>query len=99
MKEAVTESVIQRFETNYDCLWKVLKRYLVLSLGLPNVPNSPKPIFRLANENNLLKNNNISQWLLYANTRIGTAHDYDGKKSRCCHCINGTIYKGCHCFI
>ena len=27
-QEAIAESVIQRFETCYDCLWKVLKRYL-----------------------------------------------------------------------
>ncbi len=34
IQEAVAESVIQRFETCYDCLWKVLKRYLVEELGL-----------------------------------------------------------------
>ena len=27
-REAIAESVIQRFETCYDCLWKVLKRIL-----------------------------------------------------------------------
>ncbi|GHV87624.1 hypothetical protein AGMMS50255_9200 [Spirochaetia bacterium] len=26
-REAVAESVIQRFEVCYDCLWKLLKRY------------------------------------------------------------------------
>ena len=26
IQEAIAESVIQRFETCYDCLWKVLKR-------------------------------------------------------------------------
>ncbi len=53
-QEAIAESVIQRFETSYDCLWKVLKRYLLEELGIPEVPNSPKPIFRMAFENNLL---------------------------------------------
>ena len=33
-REAIAESVIQRFETCYDCLWKVLKRYLIEELGL-----------------------------------------------------------------
>ena len=33
-REAVAESTIQRFETCYDCLWKVLKRYLSEGLGL-----------------------------------------------------------------
>jgi flagellar biosynthesis component FlhA len=54
MQEAVAESVIQRFEISYDCVWKVLKRYLAEELSIPEVPNSPKPIFRLAAENNLL---------------------------------------------
>lgn len=80
-KEAVAESVIQRFETCYDCMWKVLKRYLNDELGLPEVPNSPKPIFRLANENKLLTSD-ISKWLTYADARIGTSHDYSGEKAQ-----------------
>ena len=47
MKEAVAESVIQRFEICYDCLWKDLKRYLTEELGIPNVRNSPKPVLKL----------------------------------------------------
>ena len=54
MQEGIAESVIQRFETCWDCLWKVLKRYLEEEIGLPEVPNGPNPILRLANENNLL---------------------------------------------
>ncbi len=51
MQEAVSESVIQRFETCWDCLWKLLKRYLEEEIGLPEVPNGPNPIIRLAGEN------------------------------------------------
>jgi len=40
IQEAVAESVIQRFETCYNCMWKVLKRYLVDEVGLPDVPNT-----------------------------------------------------------
>ena len=39
-QEAIKESVIQRFETCYDTLWKHLKRYLTEELGLAEVPNS-----------------------------------------------------------
>lgn len=81
IQEAVSESVIQRYETCYDCLWKVLKRYLKEALGLPNVPNSPKPLFRIANENRLLTSD-VAQWLIYADTRIATSHDYDGEKAK-----------------
>lgn len=80
MKEAVSESVIQRFETCYDCMWKVLKRFLKEDLGLPELPNSPKPLFRIANENQLLASD-INQWFLYADVRISTSHDHDGDKA------------------
>lgn len=81
IREAVAESVIQRFETCYDCMWKVLKRHLVEVLGLPEVPNSPKPVFRLAFENHLFSNA-IEPWLRYADMRTDTAHDYSGLKAQ-----------------
>ena len=83
IQEAIAESVIQRFETCYDCLWKVLKRYLIEELGIAEVPNSPKPIFRLAHENDLFAAP-LEQWLRYADGRVDTAHDYDGKKAQAC---------------
>jgi len=82
-KEGLKESTIQRFEICYDCLWKVLKRHLMEELGLPDVPNSPKPVFRLAHENKLLTAP-ITVWLSYADMRTETAHDYDGKKAENC---------------
>lgn len=92
MQEAVSESVIQRFETCYDCMWKVLKRFLKEGLGLPDVPNSPKPIFRMANENRLLASE-IAQWLVYADTRISTSHDYDGEKAKAALALMGDFIK------
>jgi len=82
-KEAIAESCIQRFEVCYDCTWKVLKRYLIEVLGIPEVPNSPKPVFRLANENKLFVSS-IEDWLRYADVRTKTAHDYDGDKALLC---------------
>lgn len=82
-REAIAESVIQRFETCYDMLWKHLKRYLIAELGLPEVPNSPKPVFRLAAENNLFRAT-VESWLRYADARTGTAHDYSGEKAQAC---------------
>ena len=81
--EAVAESVVQRFETCYDCLWKVLKRYLIEVLGVADAPNSPKPVIRLANENHLLSSD-VRGWLQYADARISTAHDYDGEEAKAC---------------
>ena len=79
-REAIAESVIQRFEICYDCLWKVLKRHLNDELGIPELPNSPKPIFRIAFENQLLPA--IEQWMIYADARTGTSHDYSGEKAQ-----------------
>jgi nucleotidyltransferase substrate binding protein (TIGR01987 family) len=82
-KEGIAESCIQRFETCYDCLWKVLKRYLIEGLGIPEVPNSPKPIFHLANENKLFVSS-IESWLSYSDMRVDTSHDYDQDKADNC---------------
>jgi nucleotidyltransferase substrate binding protein (TIGR01987 family) len=79
LQEAVAESVIQRFETCYDCLWKVLKRYLDEELGIPELPNSPKPLLRIASENKLFRAP-IEDWLAYADARTDTAHDYSEEK-------------------
>ena len=79
-REAIAGSVIQRFETCYDTLWKDLKRYLIEEIGLPDVPNSPKPLWRLAGQNNLFASS-VEQWLKYADARTSTAHDYSGKKA------------------
>ena len=80
MREGIAESVIQRFETCYDTLWKVTKRYLVDELGIPEVPNSPRPIFRMADENDLLWSG-FAQWEKYIQARIDTSHDYSGEKA------------------
>jgi nucleotidyltransferase substrate binding protein (TIGR01987 family) len=79
-REGIAESVIQRFETCYDTLWKLIKRYLTEESGLPDVPNSPKPILKLAGQNNLLTSS-VEQWLKYADARTSTAHDYSGEKA------------------
>lgn len=82
-REALAESVVHRYETCYDCLWKILKRYLIEELGIPEVPNSPKPIFRLGFENKLFTTT-LEQWLGYAEARIDTSHDYSGEKAEEC---------------
>ena len=78
--EGMAESVIQRFETCYDALWKALRRHLIEAFGIADAPSSPKPIFRIAAENGLLAAG-AEQWEIYAQTRIDTAHDYDQVKA------------------
>ena len=57
-----------------------LKRYLIEEIGLAEVPNSPKPLWKLAGQNNLLAAP-VEQWLKYADARTDTAHDYSGEKA------------------
>ena len=80
MKEAVAESVLQRFETCYETSWKTLRRYLQDELGLAEIPNSPRPILRIADENTLLASG-FNQWDRYVNARIDTSHDYSSEKA------------------
>ncbi len=91
--EGVAESVIQRFKTCYDCLWKVLKRYLSEVLGVPDIPNSPKPIFRFAAENSLF-DMPVEQWFEFAQARVETSHDYDGVKAQACLSLVGDFIEG-----
>ena len=83
IQEAIAESVIQRFETCYERLWKVLKRYLIEELGIADAPNSPKSVFKLAYENGLFAAP-LEQWLHYADARVDTSHDYSGEKAQAC---------------
>ena len=80
-REAVAESVIQRFEICHDCLWKILRRYMEEELGISEVPTAPKPLSRSAFKNGLLSSS-VEQWLRYIDARIGTTHDYSGEKAQ-----------------
>ena len=82
-REAIDESVIQRFETCFDSLRKVLRVYLQEELGLPKPPASPKPLFRVAHQNNLLQGR-VEDWLEYTDRRNDTAHDYSIEKAEAC---------------
>ena len=83
VRPAVEESVIQRFETCYDSLHKVLRRHLIEILGVAEVPVAPSKIFELASGSDLLPSG-LERWQIYVNIRIGTAHDYSGEKARNC---------------
>ncbi|MHA1540504.1 MAG: nucleotidyltransferase substrate binding protein [Alphaproteobacteria bacterium] len=78
-KEALRESCIHRFETCFDSLWKHLKKHLQDKIGLSDLPNGPKPIFRLAGENKLIEN--VESFFNYNNKRIATSHDCSEEKA------------------
>ena len=81
IRDAIAESVIRRFGICYDRMWKVLKRYLAEKLRKAGLPNSPRPILRLAYENDLL-DSPLDQWFRYADARTGTLHDSSIEKAK-----------------
>lgn len=82
-REGIKESVVTRFERCYEMLWRTLRRHVVVELGNANVVNSPKPVFRVASENDLLPSP-VERWLSYANSRIDSAQDYSGEGAENC---------------
>ncbi|MCY3850823.1 MAG: HI0074 family nucleotidyltransferase substrate-binding subunit [Acidimicrobiaceae bacterium] len=84
--DSIKESVIQRFETCYDSCWKLVRRYLIQNIRLPDVPNGPNPVLRLAAENFLL-GGELSDWMTYSKARNDTSHDYSKEKADACLAI------------
>ncbi len=80
IREALDESVIQRFEVCYDTLLKALRRYLIDEVRLPSFPPSPRPIFRLAGENEVL-DSPVERWMEYVDLQVETTHDYSNEKA------------------
>ena len=81
IKEGIAESVIQRFEICYDCLWKVLKQYIKETEGITESLDSPKKAFRQASKLGFFTSP-LEQWFQYVDARIDTTHDYSGEKAQ-----------------
>ena len=70
IQEAVAESVIQRFETCWDCLWKLMN--VLEKNRLTEVGQWPNPFALGRLRTNLLKL--WRNWLRYAKERRGGGH-------------------------
>ncbi len=77
LQEAVKESLLQRFEYSWEMAWKTGKRYLVEVEGYPR-GIGPNPTVRLLGELGLL---DPEKWLVYAQARQDSSHDYSGEKA------------------
>jgi nucleotidyltransferase substrate binding protein (TIGR01987 family) len=77
--ESIQESCFQRFEFCFDMLWKHLKKYLKHFTGLPDIPNSPRPILRIALDNKII--DDFETWDNYNQKRNDTSHDYSEAKA------------------
>jgi nucleotidyltransferase substrate binding protein (TIGR01987 family) len=79
LKDAVKESLLQRFEYTMDLAWKIAKRYLREYQGFDTQSEmGPKPVIRLCAELGML---NAEKWLHYLEDRNMISHDYSGAKA------------------
>lgn len=74
----VIDGVIQRFEFNYELVWKVLKFYFEYQ-GLERV-NSPRSAFKEAYALGLIENGD--DWVDMLTDRNLTSHTYDEQMAR-----------------
>ncbi len=78
--DSVKESLIQRFEICFDCLWKTLKHHFEIKERVPKTFNSPKKVFKEAIKYGLPSP--LEKWDNYTDARNATSHDYDGNKAQ-----------------
>jgi len=71
----VRDATIQRFEYNFEAIWKLLKEYLFYKEGI--VCNSPKSCFREAFSVGLLTEEETALFLQMTDDRNLTSHTYD----------------------
>ena len=70
------DATIQRFEFTYELSWKLMKAYLNY-LGIE--ANNPRAAVRESAKQNLIQDNDVSQWLEMIEKRNLTSHTYHKK--------------------
>lgn len=75
-KDSIRESLIQRYATCFETLSGHIRKNLAEQQLLVHVPNSPKPLFRLAHETGLIDKEILEHLFDYARTRVHVGHDY-----------------------
>ena len=70
------DSVIQRFKYSIDTLWKFLKAYLQQDRGVLIEVSSPREIFRLAQDNKLLSQEEFEIMMKCVVARNLSSHTY-----------------------
>ena len=80
--EFIKSATIKSFEYTYELLWKMLKRYLVISEPSSEeiIEMSFADLIRTGNQRGLLLSD-WSVWVEYRNNRNITSHTYDEKKA------------------
>lgn len=75
IKEAVKESLIQRFEICFESASKALEKYLIDEFSVQGAKQSVRAILKKANEFELFSSS-LESWMEYQNCRNMTSHEY-----------------------
>ena len=81
--EELRDACIQRFEYTFELCWKMLRRYLEVTLPNPEEVDgmSFQTLIRTGSEQGLLLNG-WDRWVNYRKARGTSSHVYDGEKAR-----------------
>ncbi len=77
--EALKESCIQRFEICFNISHAYIRKYLLQEMGVKNVLDAPKALFRQAFTANVIDDAEI--WLVFTDARNATSHIYSEEKA------------------
>ena len=76
IRDALRDSVIQRFEYSYELAWKMLQRWLRINASPEEAePASKKDLFRLAARKGLIAD--PQHWFTYIEARNASVHTYN----------------------
>ena len=78
LQDAVSESLMHRFEYTQEMAWKTAKRYLTKVEGYAD-DMGPKTVIRVCGGLGIL---DPEKWLLYLEARHNISHDYSGSKAK-----------------
>lgn len=77
--ELERDGIIQRFEYTFELCWKSIRK-LLQHMGRIDVSASPKPLFRDALEEKIIKD--IDVWFAYLDARNRTSHGYNSYEAK-----------------
>ncbi len=74
--QGLQTATIKSFELSYETLWKYLKFYLEDSLGIGEVPSSPRGVFELSRQQKIITDEQAERLSNATDGRNTAAHIY-----------------------
>ena len=75
MDRHLRSGAIKEFETTFELVWKILRRYIMMNHNIPDSTLQYRNVFRYAGEYGYISN--VDYWFEVKSTRNETVHIYD----------------------